>query len=98
MAQGQLIAESGTISGGGGRPSRGRMALGSSAPKANVDVKAAQAELKQAEQQLEAATQASRREGHKGKEQASSPLHEKPGLRGGFGGRGRTSGVGSRVL
>ena len=46
------------MSGGGGRPSRGRMALGSAAPKGgNLDAKAAQAELKQAEQQLEEITQ-----------------------------------------
>ncbi|GAX79886.1 hypothetical protein CEUSTIGMA_g7326.t1 [Chlamydomonas eustigma] len=57
--QGQLISESGTMSGGGGRPSRGRMALGSSAPKGgNVDAKAAQAELKQAEEELQSVTQA----------------------------------------
>ncbi len=55
--QGQLIAESGTMSGGGGRPSRGRIQLGSSAPRGNVDAKAAAAELKQAEQQMEAANQ-----------------------------------------
>ena len=57
-SQGQLISESGTMSGGGGRPSRGRMALGSAAPKGgNLDAKAVQAELKQAEQQLEEITQ-----------------------------------------
>ena len=60
--QGQLISESGTMSGGGGRPSRGRMALGTAAPKGPsgggpADAKAAQAELRQAEQQLEEATQ-----------------------------------------
>lgn len=51
--QGQLIAESGTMSGGGGKPSRGRMALGSAAPRgaAAADAKAAAAELQQAEQQ-----------------------------------------------
>lgn len=53
--QGELIAESGTMSGGGGRPQRGRMALGTSAPKGAgaVDAKAAAAELKRAEQALE---------------------------------------------
>ncbi len=30
---GQLIAESGTMSGGGGKPQRGRMALGTAAPR-----------------------------------------------------------------
>ena len=58
--QGQLIAESGTMSGGGGRPSRGRMQLGSAAPRGNVDAKAAAAELAAAEQQLEQANQVGR--------------------------------------
>lgn len=44
------------MSGGGGRPSRGRMLLGSSAPKGNVDAKAVQAELKQAEHEMETVT------------------------------------------
>ena len=57
VKQGQLISESGTMSGGGGRPSRGRMALGSAAPRGNADAEAAQKELKQAEKQLEALTQ-----------------------------------------
>ncbi|KAJ9516738.1 hypothetical protein QJQ45_027143, partial [Haematococcus lacustris] len=53
--QGQLIAESGTMSGGGGKPQRGRMALGTAAPKsaAAADAKEAAVELRQAEQQLE---------------------------------------------
>jgi hypothetical protein len=57
--QGQLISESGTMSGGGGRPSRGRMALGSAAPRGNADAEAVQKELKQAEKLLEALTQVS---------------------------------------
>lgn len=53
--QGELIAESGTMSGGAGRPQRGRMCLGSSAPKGTgaADARAVAAELKAAEQQLE---------------------------------------------
>lgn len=56
--QGQLIADSGTMS-GGGRPMTGRMALGSQAPRGSAtDARAAQAELREAEQRLEQVTQA----------------------------------------
>lgn len=47
--QGQLISESGTMSGGGGKPRGGKMALGNAAPR-EVDARAAQAELAKGEQ------------------------------------------------
>ncbi|KAF8072407.1 SMC4 [Scenedesmus sp. PABB004] len=53
--QGQLIAESGTMSGGGGKPRGGLMRLGSAAPRPAVDAKAAAKELADAEGQLAAA-------------------------------------------
>ena len=46
-----MINESGTMSGGGGRPRGGRMCLGSQAPRA-VDASTAAAELEQATQDL----------------------------------------------
>ena len=56
---GQLIAESGTLSGGGGRPSKGRMFLGAQAPK-NPSLSASSSsdlknELVAAEREMEAA-------------------------------------------
>ncbi|PNH08015.1 Structural maintenance of chromosomes protein 4 [Tetrabaena socialis] len=62
--QGQLIADSGTMS-GGGKPLTGRMALGSAAPRGNAatDARAAEAELREAEgkaEQLAQALQAAR--------------------------------------
>ncbi|KXZ49780.1 hypothetical protein GPECTOR_19g231 [Gonium pectorale] len=51
--QGQLIADSGTMS-GGGRPQTGRMLLGSAAPRgAATDARAAEVELKDAERQAD---------------------------------------------
>ena len=41
--QGQLISESGTMSGGGGKPKGGRIRLGNSAPAGGGDAKAAAA-------------------------------------------------------
>ncbi|KAG2492144.1 hypothetical protein HYH03_009635 [Edaphochlamys debaryana] len=56
--QGQLIADSGTMS-GGGRPQVGRMQLGSAPPKGTAtDARAAEAELREAERQLERLNQA----------------------------------------
>ena len=46
-----MINESGTMSGGGGRPRGGRMCLGSQAPRA-ADASAAAAELEQAAKDL----------------------------------------------
>lgn len=55
--QGELVAENGTMSGGGNRVIRGKMRLGSSAPvgaqQAQRDVADAEANLHQLEQQLE---------------------------------------------
>lgn len=48
-----MINESGTMSGGGGKPRGGRMCIGQAAPK-QVDARAAQAELQAAEQELAA--------------------------------------------
>ncbi len=57
--QGQLIADSGTMS-GGGKPQTGRMALGNSAPRgAATDARAAEAELRKAEQEADALDQVS---------------------------------------
>jgi hypothetical protein len=65
VLQGQLIAESGTMSGGAGRPMRGRMTLGTSAAAVKggacgtsvgaglADAKALAAEIKAVEQLLE---------------------------------------------
>ncbi len=47
-----MINESGTMSGGGGKPRGGRMCLGKAA-LASVDTQAAAAELQAAEQELE---------------------------------------------
>lgn len=54
--QGEMINESGTMSGGGGKPRGGRMCIGNAAPK-NVDARAAAAELQAAEQELNASMQ-----------------------------------------
>ena len=48
-----MINESGTMSGGGGRPRGGRMCLGSQAPRA-LDASTAAAELEQAAKDLDA--------------------------------------------
>lgn len=48
-------AETGTMSGGGGKPRGGLMKLGNAAPRAAVDAKAAAKELAAAEGQLAAA-------------------------------------------
>lgn len=51
--QGQLIADSGTMS-GGGKPQTGRMALGNQAPRgAATDARAAEAELREVERQAD---------------------------------------------
>ncbi|GLC75387.1 hypothetical protein PLESTF_001631400 [Pleodorina starrii] len=51
--QGQLIADSGTMS-GGGRPSTGRMALGKDAPRgASTDARAAEAELREVDKRAD---------------------------------------------
>lgn len=44
LPQGEMINESGTMTGGGGKPRGGRMCIGSGAPK-SVDPRAAEAEL-----------------------------------------------------
>lgn len=49
--QGEMINESGTMTGGGGRPRAGRMCLGSAAPR-RTDDKASAAELAAAEKEL----------------------------------------------
>lgn len=54
--QGEMINESGTMSGGGGKPRGGRMCLGNAAPR-TLDTQAATAELAQAEQELGASQQ-----------------------------------------
>lgn len=51
-----MINESGTMTGGGGKPRGGRMCIGSAAPR-HVDSKAAAAELTAAEQELEVSHQ-----------------------------------------
>ncbi|MEW5307232.1 MAG: hypothetical protein WDW36_009640 [Sanguina aurantia] len=48
--QGQLISDTGTMT-GGGKPSRGRMTLGNAAPR-NVDAQAANADLQAADEKL----------------------------------------------
>lgn len=53
-AQGETINESGTMTGGGGKPRGGRMCLGNAAPRA-VNTKAAASELAKDEQTLAAA-------------------------------------------
>ena len=54
--QGDMINESGTMSGGGGKPRGGRMCLGKEARRV-VDTSTAVAELRAAEQQLSTSTQ-----------------------------------------
>ena len=49
--QGETINESGTMTGGGGKPKGGRMCLGSAAPR-SMDTKAATAELAKEEKAL----------------------------------------------
>ena len=51
-----MINDSGTMTGGGGKPRGGRMRLGSGAPKP-VDQRAAKAELEAAEKQEHASAQ-----------------------------------------
>lgn len=53
-----MINESGTMSGGGGKPRGGRMCLGTAAPK-TLDTRAAAAELQAAEEELGTSTEAS---------------------------------------
>ena len=53
-AQGELINESGTMTGGGGRPRSGRMCLGSAAPRRQGDDREAASELAAAEKALAA--------------------------------------------
>eukprot|EP00887_Chlorella_sp_A99_P001225 scaffold14.g1225.t1 len=50
--EGELIEQSGTMSGGGGKPRGGRMCLGSAAPRPAPDARAAAAELAAAEAEL----------------------------------------------
>ncbi|PSC72157.1 structural maintenance of chromosomes 4 [Micractinium conductrix] len=57
--KGEMINESGTMTGGGGKPRGGRMLLGSAAPRA-VDGRAAAAELQTAEAELNASQEALR--------------------------------------
>ena len=52
--QGELINESGTMTGGGGRPRAGRMCLGSAAPRRQGDDREDASELAAAEKQLAA--------------------------------------------
>jgi hypothetical protein len=54
--QGEMINESGTMTGGGGKPRGGRICLGNAPPKA-VDTKTAEAELAQAETELKTSAQ-----------------------------------------
>ena len=56
LLQGEMINESGTMSGGGGKPRGGRMCLGTAAPK-SLDTRAAAAELQAAEQELSVSTE-----------------------------------------
>ena len=56
VVQGEMINESGTMSGGGGKPRGGRMCLGKAA-LASIDTQAAAAELQAAEQELETGAQ-----------------------------------------
>ena len=56
--QGEMINESGTMSGGGGKPRGGRMCLGKEARRV-IDTSTAQAELQAAEQQLTDSSQVS---------------------------------------
>ena len=49
--QGEIINESGTMTGGGGKPRAGRMCLGSAAPR-RADDKASASELAAAEKEL----------------------------------------------
>ena len=52
-----MINESGTMSGGGGKPRGGRMCLGTASPR-SIDTQAADAELQVAEQELSNSAQA----------------------------------------
>lgn len=56
LAQGEMINESGTMSGGGGKPKGGRMCLGKAA-LCSMDTQTATAELRVAEQELESSAQ-----------------------------------------
>lgn len=49
--QGEMINESGTMTGGGGKPRSGRMCLGTAAPR-HADDKASASELMSAEKEL----------------------------------------------
>ena len=51
-----MINESGTMSGGGGKPRGGRMCLGKASPR-SLDTQAAAAELQAAEQELSTSAQ-----------------------------------------
>jgi structural maintenance of chromosome 4 len=51
--QGEIINETGTMTGGGGKPRGGRMCLGNGTPKP-LDTREAAAELARAEKQEEA--------------------------------------------
>ena len=51
LGQGETINETGTMTGGGGRPRAGRMCLGTAAPR-RPDDKASAAELASAEKEL----------------------------------------------
>lgn len=55
-----MINETGTMTGGGGKPRGGRMCLGSAAPRA-LDTREAAAELATAERELSAGTEVSPR-------------------------------------
>lgn len=72
--QGNLIAESGTMSGGGGKPRGGRICLGKQAPK-SVDTRAAAAELERAEAELKQQT-AAHQQARRKADEASSALKQ----------------------
>jgi len=54
--QGEMINETGTMTGGGGKPRGGKMCLGSAAPK-SADTKQAAAELAHSETEFTASKQ-----------------------------------------
>ena len=59
VSQGEMINETGTMTGGGGKPRGGKICLGSAAPRA-LDMREAAAELAVAEGELAASTQVRR--------------------------------------
>lgn len=59
MRQGEMVNDSGTMTGGGGKPRGGRMRLGSAAPKQASDARSQAADLAAAEKQEAANLQVS---------------------------------------